>query len=461
MRLPRLVLILLAYLPFAAQSVLAAEADVAKQAQALLERSAAADGPGAVMLIARGDTVVYRGGKGLAQIELGAPMKSDQVFRVASVTKMLTAATVLKLRDAGKLSLDDTLATYLPNFPGASGITLRQLLNHTSGVSDRVTAPIPGFSRRDLDTATVVGEIAKRAPDFPPGARFSYSNAGFILLGAVIEKVAGKPWHEAVREQVVAPLRLTHTVYGDFGPLIPGRVAGYSHDGATWAVRNAGYISSSGPAAAGGFLSTADDLSQWMRALATGKLLKPASVQEMFTAGPEVPGTTPQARYGLGVYLWSVRGEPMIGHTGQIPGFASVVGYLPRQDVTVVGLFNDDEANARDQGRRLAAIALGKPYDEPVATRPSAAALAALAGRYQDGEEVRTLLVQDGQLFAQRGTRKPIPMQVTAAGELHFVPDELSYFAQVHDAAGRVVRLDYFSGGDGPARPMPRLPDAP
>jgi D-alanyl-D-alanine carboxypeptidase len=457
MRLRSFLFVLFAWLPLAAHAqtpeIPPPDPQVAREAQALLERSAAPDGPGAVMLVARGERLVWQGARGRAQVELGVPLATDQVFSVASVTKMLTAATVLKLRDEGRLSLDDRLAAWLPDFPGAGDITLRQLLHHSSGVSNRITNPIPGFSRRDLATADLVAEIAKRPADFPPGTRWAYSNAGYILLGAVIEKVTGQPWHAAVEAQVVAPLGLKHTRYGADGPLIAGRVAGYTRDPATRAVLNAPYINLSGPAAAGGFLSTADDLRLWMRALAGGRLLKPESVREMFAPGPDLPGETPQARYGLGVYLWSVR-----GHTGEINGFTSVVGYLPGKDITVVGLFNDNTADARNQGRRLAAIALGRPYAEPVAVTLPAAELAALAGRYQDGEEVRTLLVADGVLLARRGDRKPLPLRATAEGELHFVPDELSYFRPVRGPDGRVLRLDYYHGGDGPPRPMPRLP---
>ncbi|NBB13853.1 serine hydrolase [Caulobacter sp. SLTY] len=448
-------LVLLAWLPMAAR---AAPADIPTQAQALLERSTTPEGTGAVMLIARGDQVVWQGARGQAQIELGVPMTPDKVMSVASVTKMLTAATVLKLRDDGKLSLDDPLAKYLPAFPGGEAITLRQLLHHSAGVSDRAVKPVPGLLRQEQDTATQVAQIAERPANFPPGTRFAYSNAGYILLGAVIEAVTGQPWHEAVKAQVITPLGLTHTLFGADAPLVPGRAAGYIRDPVTGVVRNGEYINLTGPAAAGGFLSTADDLRLWIRAVATGRLLKPESVREMFSAGPPLPGESPENRYGLGVYLWSVRGEPMIGHTGQINGFTAVVGYLPARDLTVVALFNDYSADARNQGRRLAAIALGQPYEEPVAAPVSAQALASLAGRYQDGAGVRTLLVQDGALFVQRGERPPYPLTVTASGRLHFKPDELSYFLPVRGPSGAVTRLDYYPGGDGPPRPMPRLP---
>jgi CubicO group peptidase (beta-lactamase class C family) len=434
------------------------DAAVRREARAVLDASATATGPGIAVVIARGDTVLYRDAKGAANIELGVPMKTDQVFDIASVTKMFTAALVLKLAEAGRLSLDDRLARYLPDFPNAGAITLRQLLNHTAGISDK-TAPKdlqPGFLRRDVDTATLVGEIAKRPPVFAPGTDQAYSNAGYILLGAVIEQVTGKPWHVAMQEQIFAPLGLAHTRYGIAASVIPGRVAGYTTDTPDHAIRNAPFISMTVPGAAGGLASTVDDLRAWMRALAGGRVVGEASYRQMTT--PAVPaGVTPSHPYGMGMYIWQVRGETMIGHTGQINGFAAILAYLPSRDVTIVALGNDDNFDAQNFGRRLAAIVLGKPYPTIVGVPIPAADLQALAGSYQEGPVVRSLFVKDGRLYSRRGSGNVVPMQMTADGELHFLPDELSYFVPVRDSSGAIVRLDDFEHGDGPPKSVPRI----
>lgn len=435
-------------------------ARIAAQATRILDSVATPSGPGVAVLIARGDRIIYRAARGAADIELAVPLRADQVFRIASVTKMFTAALVVKLAEQGKLSLDDPLSLYLPDFPNAAGITLRQLLSHTAGVSDKAVLGQPGFNRRDVDTATLVAEIAKRPPAFAPGSAQSYSNAGFILLGAVIEKVTGQPWHVALHDRLLAPLGLNHTGYGIAATVIPGRVAGYSTDTLDHKVRNAAFISASIPAAAGALVSTLDDLRRWMRALTGGQVIGAAHYREMIT--PVAPGgVMPSHPYGMGMYVWHVRGETMIGHTGQIDGFAAILAYLPSRDVTIVALGNDDNFDAQNFGRRLAAVALGKPYPGVVAVPIPATRLAALAGAYQEGPVVRTLSVRDGKLFAQRGSGNVVPLQMTADGQLHFVPDELSYFMPVRDAAGTVVRLDYFDHGDGPAVPAPRIPAKP
>lgn len=434
-----------------------ASAVVARQAQAALEHVTSSDGPGAVVLIARGNEIIYRAARGRAQIELGVPLQADQTFRIASITKMFTAALIVKLAQLGQLSLDDKLATYVPGVAHGESITLRQLLNHTAGVSDIVHDPQPGFFARKVDTATLIAEIEKRAPSFPPGTRFAYSNAGYILLGAVIEKVTGKPWQDALRATLLDPLGLKETDYGDNAKIVPRRVAGYTTDNADHHVENASYINASVPAAAGALVSTADDLLHWMHALAQGNVVGRDGFKQMTAAVANVSGASTHP-YGLGMYIWQVRGNEMVGHTGQIDGFASALAYLPEQDITVVVLANDDNFDARTMARRMAAIALGQPYAVPVAVEPTDDQLRALEGVYRvDDVATETLSIKDGQLYSQRSKHHAVPLALTVDQRLYFVPDELSYFMPVRDASGKVVRLDYFEGGDGPAQSMPRV----
>jgi CubicO group peptidase (beta-lactamase class C family) len=434
-----------------------ASAVIAKQARAALERATPSDGPGAVILIARGDEVIYRAARGSAQIELGVPLQADQIFRIASITKMFTAAMVVKLAQLGKLSLDDKLATYVPGIANGEAITLRQLLNHTAGVSDIVHDPQPGFFARKVDTATLIAEIQKRTPSSSPGTRFAYSNAGYILLGAVIEKVTGRPWQDALRTTLLDPLNLKETGYGENAKIVPRRVAGYTTDNADHHVDNASYINASVPAAAGALVSTADDLLHWMRALAQGKVVGRDGFKQMTAAVTNVPGASTHP-YGFGMYIWQVRGHEMVGHTGQIDGFASALAYLPEQDITVVVLANDDNFDARTMARRMAAIALGQPYAVPVAAKLRDDQLQALEGVYRvDDTTTETLSIKDGQLISQRSNHHAVPLILAADGRLYFVPDELSYLMPVRDASGKVVRLDYFEGGDGSAQSMPRV----
>ena len=438
---------------------MATDAAIARQAQAVLDATVRTDGPGAVVLIARGDRVLLRSARGRAQIELDVPMQPEHVFRIASLTKIFTAATILRLAEQGRLSVDDPLATHLPDLSAAGRVTIRQLLTHSGGIPES-SAGTPGSPKRGTDRASRMVEIGSRPLAFEPGSRWSYSNAGYILLGAVIERISGEPWPVAMQKAFFDPLRLTHTRYGDTGPIMPGRAAGYTTDDPSHAVRNVTAVDAAVPDAAGALVSTADDLLRWMRALTQGRAIAKDRYRQMVTA-PDVPPAAPtRDRYGFGVYLWQIRGEPVIGHTGQIPGFASVVAYLPEHDITIIALANDDNFDARLMGRRLAAIAMGSPFPAVVPTTPSAEALQALAGVYRvDETTARTLSIRDGRLYAQRGSGHAIPLQITAAGHLHFDPDFLSYFVPVRDASGRVIALEYFPDGEGPADMLPRIAD--
>jgi D-alanyl-D-alanine carboxypeptidase len=273
------------------------------------------------------------------------------------------------------------------------------------------------------------------------------------VLGALVERITGTPWHVALEQEFFGRLGLRHTGYADAGTLRSGRVAGYTTAGGQ--VRNVEFISPTIPDGAGGLVSTAADLFRWCRALADGRVIGRESLRQMKAPAPETNGST---RYGLGVYVWTVRGEAMIGHTGQIPGFAAMVGHLPAHDVTIVTLGNDDTFDARVVGRRLAAIAIGTPFPDVAAVPMRAEELQALTGQYRiDEATVRTLSMKDGRLYAQRGNGAVLRLQVTADGRLHFDPDELSYFVPVRDPSGRVVRLDYYQDGEGPAQLLPRV----
>jgi D-alanyl-D-alanine carboxypeptidase len=428
---------------------------IASRARGLLERTVREDGPGAVFLVGRGDTIVYTGTRGRAHIELGVPLQAAHVFRIASITKMFVAASVLKLAEDGALSLDEPVARRLPEMSEGRGMTVRQLLNHTAGVSDTAQASERSLTSRGYDRFARVAAIGQRPVDFPPGSNWRYSNAGYIVLGALVERIAGTPWYSTLDRQFFDRLGLRHTGYAEAGPLRSSRVAGYTT--VAGQVRNVEFISPTIPDGAGGLVSTADDLFRWCRALAAGRVITRESVREMMTPAAETNGST---RYGLGVYVWTVRGETMIGHTGQIPGFAAMMGYLPAHDVTIVALGNDDSFDARVTGRRLAAISIGRSYPDVVPVAVASESLQALTGQYRiDETTVRTLTMKDGRLYAQRGNGAVLPLQVTAEGRLHFDPDELSYFVPVREPSGPVVRLDYYHDGEGPAQPLPRVTD--
>jgi CubicO group peptidase (beta-lactamase class C family) len=436
-------------------------AEIAREAQRLLVDATPAEGPGAAILVARGDEVIFRDARGMAQMELGVPLRADQVFRIGSDTKQFTAATVLKLVEQSRLSLTDPLSKFLPDYPNGSHITVHELLNHTSGIKDytEIDGYFRAAIREDLDTAKLVAVFKDQPVDFAPGTNWKYDNSGYVLIGAIIEKVTGKPWHEAIRERVLAPLALTHTGYGGDQPIIAGRVAGYSAD-ERGHPSNAIYISMTQPGAGGGLVSNVDDLFHWMRALHTGKVLDADSYRRMITPVPTPSGKP--VDYGYGIFTRRIRGERALEHGGSIPGFSADMLYVPAAAISVVVLANTDSGHT-DSGTlaaELAAIALGRPYPKRHPAALSATQMQALVGVYKstDGER-RTIALRDGRLYTAHAGGPAHAMLASSADELYF-DEVLDYFTVIRDATGKVIGLEKFTGGEGPAEHWAKL-DAP
>lgn len=425
------------------------DAALARQAGAMLTASMAANAPGASALIARGDQVIFRTARGSANLELGVPLQPQHVFRIGSITKTFTAAAILKLSAEGKLSLNDPLAKFLPDFPNGMHITLAELLDHTAGISDAWESTDPA---QPLDTTALVKLIAGHAPDFAPGTAWAYSNSGYMLLGAVIEKIRGQPWYAAIDDLFAKPLKLTHTAYHADDAVVPQRVTGYSRNDRGDIVQPP-YINISGPGAAGALASTVDDLFHWMRALVTGRALPPGLFEAMSSA--KTTATGDPVHYGYGLMLGTVRGESVIEHTGGIEGFAAQLSYFPKQHVTVVVLANTDAGspNPRSLAHQLGALAIGNPYIELKAIHADESRLRELCGNYRiDATSTRTISLENGMLTVRRDNG-PKRVLALAQGELLFFPgDGTDYFKIARDDRGRVIGLDFHADGMPPAR---------
>jgi D-alanyl-D-alanine carboxypeptidase len=300
-------------------------------------RTYASDGrfSGAV-LVARDGVPVYRGAFGLANREWGIANVADARFRIGSVTKSFTAAAILQLVERGKISLDAPATTYYKLPVAWSGVTVRQLLSHSSGVPSYTD--LDGFfgreSRLDHTPDELVGLTAQKQLDFPPGSKFSYDNSGYIILGAIIERVSGLTYADYVTQHLLVPLGMSSTGYDVDGVVLSKRASGYEAGGGT--LRNASFISMTVPYAAGGLYSSVDDLNRWCKALATDAVLSKASELAMFTDQGH--------GYGFGWFVEPRTRHPHIYHGGEINGFVSRVDMYPADKLTVVVLANYQEA---------------------------------------------------------------------------------------------------------------------
>ncbi len=326
------------------------EAFVDSVAEAVIESG---ESVGLSVGIAKGDEPWLAKGYGLANLELKAPATAKSVYRIGSITKQFTAAAVLLLVEDGRLSLDDPLTRFLPDYPTQGHeVTVRQLLQHTSGIKSFTSLP---SYRRDLHQPVTHEDIIKRFKDepfdFPPGEKFSYCNSGYYLLGVIVEKASGQTYEEFLKERILLPLELKTTVYDRHGLIIPNRAAGY---GKAWGggFRNADYVNMGQPFAAGALASTVEDLIRWQQGLATHKLLKPASWESMTTRGKLNDGKT--STYGLGVFLRKLDDRQTIRHGGGIKGFRSDLAFFPDTSITIAVLTNSEGAHPERITDRIA-----------------------------------------------------------------------------------------------------------
>ncbi|MEO8197223.1 MAG: serine hydrolase [Thermoanaerobaculia bacterium] len=385
-------------------------------AERLLAAAFPAAEPGAAVLVKwKGEVVLHRG-YGMAQMDFGIPVSPEQVFEIGSVTKQFTAAILLRLAEQGKVALSDPLTQYLPQMTfGGATITLEQLLSHTSGVPNYTDMPewIPRW-REDMSLATLLGLFQDKPLDFPPGTMWNYSNSGYILLGAVIEKVTGKTYEEVVESELFAPLGMKDSRYGHQEEIVRGRVAGYMKGPEGWA--NAPYLSLTQPYAAGSLMSTVDDLARWSDALEAGKVVSPASRDRMFTSailhGGDQNGIA--TRYGLGNAMTEVAGRPTHEHGGGIHGFTCDLLRVPGDDLLVVILSNNPLQDTHELAHRVAESVLGvPPKATPAELKLSATELDAYTGVYLVPERSgvrRVISREDETLRLQRTGGDLLPL---------------------------------------------------
>ena len=432
-----------------ARAATPSKAEVARQAAELVERNYRDDAPGAAVLVARGDTILFRGARGEADLDRHRKLRPDSVFRIASVTKQFAAAGLLKLVEAGKVRLDDPLSKYVPDYPGGERIRIEQLLNHSAGVKNYTDLPgyMDNMVRRDLTTGQMIDAFKGSPPDFAPGTNWAYSNSNYVLVGAVIEAASGMAWHAWLERSLFRPLGMTRTGYGHDPKHAARQVRGYTMTGESFAP--ALPISMTQPHAAGALVSTVDDLLKWNRALHEGRVLRSPTYARMIApAGAAIgPG------YGFGLYSGKVRTADMLRHGGAIFGFASSLAYLPGPDISVIVLENDDAGNAPENAanltRRLAAIALGDPYPALEAVPADPAALRAAEGVYafEDGNR-RSLRLIDGALTAQRGGGPRLKL-VPIGPDDFLYEDGFSRLKLERDSNGAIARIRFFANGDG------------
>ena len=299
--------------------------------------------PGLQAFLRTADGKTWSGTSGTTDLARRELLERDDILRVGSVTKTFTAVIVLKLVDEGRLSLDDPIAKWFPDFPTAKEISVRQLLNHTSGIPDI----IPRVLMKSIVPSTywkpeeLVDIIARDPTSFTPRGAFAYSNTNYILLGLITEKISGKPFVRQLHEQIIDPLDLQHTYFIPYEQAPVNLVPGFDRDLSSFpgmldiSIANTSWATAA--FASGALASTADDLGVFYERLFAGALLSPAAMSEMmtFVSAPN-PGFSAQNGYGPGLMRLEVDGQELVGHVGEFMGSTAIAMYSPDEKYVMV-----------------------------------------------------------------------------------------------------------------------------
>lgn len=422
-----------------------------EQADALLGGLIKTSDPGLAVLVAQGGKILFEKGCGMADLEHHVPVIPQTTsFRIASVTKQFTASAILKLQEEGKLSANDKLSKYIPDFPRGDEVTLRHLLTHTSGIHNYTDEP--DFLSRVTNATTteaIIEEIKKCPYDFEPGAKWNYDNSGYILLGYIVEKVSGQSYGDFLRENFFLPLGMTNT--GVYRAHPPHEALGYSLG--TNGLTRALYWDPSWCGGAGALSSTVEDLYRWNEGIFNGRVLDAASLATAFTPVKMSEGQVNwDAGYGCGWYVGHYRGLREISHDGLMSGFRSILLRMPDEKFTVDILVNTSPGRSNINplflARQLETIFLAdklKPLPT-VNTNVSPKAYDALTGRYDLWGTIMTVNSRGTHLFEQIGggpEREIFPKSDTE----FFVKGVDVKFTFMKDSSGKAVKLIFSNYG--------------
>ena len=294
--------------------------------------------------IAGASILVFRKGKtllkktyGYASLELSTPVPENGIFEIGSVTKQFTAAAILKLVEANKISLDDDFTDYLDFDTKGKIVTIHHLLNHTSGIPSYTSFEEFGdLMLEEHPRDSLVRLVESKEFMFEPGEALIYNNSAYFFLGLIIEKVTGRTYTEYLEDTFFEPLGLDNTSYCSNSAITKNKVYGYGYrpDG----LRQKNYLNHTWPYAAGSLCSTTEDLLTWMTALHTGKVLSDPQYQSLITPGTLVDGSS--LHYAMGLTNYLDFGNQRIGHGGGINGFLTDTRYYPEEDLYIIVLIN-------------------------------------------------------------------------------------------------------------------------
>lgn len=402
------------------------------------------------VLVAKSNNIVFIKGYGLANREHEIPNRPHTKFRIGSITKQFTAICILKLQEEGKLNLNDPVSKFVENSPEHwSKVTIRHLLNHSSGIPSYTGLPdYLSFSRFHWPPEKIIKRFIDKPLEFGPGEGSKYSNSNYFLLGYIVQKSSGMRYEDYLDATVFKPLGMINSGYDHFERILPHRATGYSHNGTGW--KNAAYVDTSVPFAAGALYSTVEDFFLWYQCWREQNILSESSWKAMTT-----PSTNTRRSGGFGIFVLEQFGYKVFEHGGLVNGFRSFMSWCPDADLFICAFGNTDSARSDAVVKNLAAIVFGKPIVLPRqrnAVKLSLEQLRPLAGRYELKPNFILTVTALSHHFFVRATGQS-QVEFIAESDTHFfgkiIDAEITF---CKDATGRVTHLILHQNGDHEAK---------
>ncbi len=318
-----------------------------------------ANEPGITILVAKDGKAIYKKALGKSNLELNIPIEVNSVFQIGSITKQFTAVSILMLAEQGKLNIEDKIGKYIPEYIEVGrDITIHHLLNHTSGIKNKTPLSEKNYtSRMDRSPKELITYFKDEPLAFMPGEKFKYSNAGYILLGQIIETISKQSYGQFIQENIFDKIGMTSSYCGDKKQVIPNRSRGYIIKQNEFVKSD--YMNLSLAYSAGALLSTTEDLLKWQNALLQNTLLKESSIKQAMT--PTLLNSGKKIPYGYGFRLSRLGNSPVIAHTGSTKGFTSIALFLPQENMYIAVLTNCNCKNVNNVAKQVAELFVTSP----------------------------------------------------------------------------------------------------
>lgn len=414
------------------------------------------------VLVAQDGAVLFGKAYGFSDVEKQIPFSLDTQIEIASLSKMFTAMAILKLRDQGKLRLEDSVCLHLQDCPDTwKPITIDELVHHTSGIPD-YEDPLDLGSPKYLDfmakpgsSARILDDAKKLPLDFTPGSKFNYSNTGYVVLGYVIQQVSKQPFGEFITSIILRPTKLLHSGIFGFGPAPTALARGYTHGDQPWDRMLKGIslldqnltlipeLPLDPPHGDAGMFSTVEDLYRWSAALDDGTAAPRSDIDEVFAPGRD--------RYGFGWTIGTDYGEKRYQHTGVLPGYLSTIIKFPDRHITIVIVSNMDRVRMSTISAAVSAIALQKPFDMLVTgtvTKLTADQQSALIGSYKLTDGRLVTIAVDGDSISAESKGHFLAGLIPLSSTLFYMPLSDGTLSFTLSETGAATQINMHSRGE-------------